>query len=75
LATGGEKTLAFSNSASGSTSSNSTQVEFAVPGNGIVCVGIGSVGYEILSLNETTMHLRTIGIDGNSWYQKFIKKP
>jgi hypothetical protein len=75
LATGGEKNLAFSNAASGSTSSNSTQVEFAVPGNGIVCVGIGSVGYEILSLNETTMHLRTIGIDGNSWYQKFIKKP
>jgi hypothetical protein len=75
LATGGEKTLAFSDAASGSTPSVSTQIEFAVPGNGIVCVGIGSVGYEILSLTQTTLHLKTIGIDGNSWYQKFIKKP
>jgi hypothetical protein len=75
LATGGEKTLAFAGATSGSTSSNSTQIEFAVPGNGIVCVGIGSVAYEILSLTETTMHLRTIGADKNSWYQKFIKKP
>jgi hypothetical protein len=75
LTTGGEKNLAFSGSTSGSTSSISTQIEFTVPGNGIVCVGLGSVNYEILSLTETTMHLRTIGADGLSWYQKFIKKP
>jgi hypothetical protein len=31
--------------------------------------------YEILELTPTTMHLRNIGIDGNSWYQKLKKKP
>jgi hypothetical protein len=75
LVTGGVKTLAFSDASSASTPAVSTRIEFAVPGNGIVCVGIGSVGYEILSLTDTEMHLRTIGVDGNSWYQKFIKKP
>ncbi|HLO82463.1 MAG TPA: PKD domain-containing protein [Chitinophagaceae bacterium] len=75
LVTGGVKTLAFSDASSGSTPAVSTRIEFAVPGNGIVCVGIGSVSYEILSLTETALHLRTIGKDGNSWYQKFIKKP
>lgn len=75
LNTGGVKTLSFSDASSASTPAISTRIEFAVPGNGIVCVGLGSVSYEILSLTETAMHLRTIGIDGNSWYQKFIKKP
>lgn len=75
LNTGGIKTLAFSDASSASTPAISTRIEFAVPGNGIVCVGLGSVSYEILSLTATEMHLRTIGIDGLSWYQKFIKKP
>lgn len=75
LATGGIKTLAFSNASSGSTPAISTMIEFNVPGNGIVCIGKGSSNYEILSITETKMHLRTIGIDGNSWYQKYTKKP
>lgn len=73
--TGGSKQLAFSAATSGYTSANSTQVQFRVPGNGIVNFGTGGVTYEILSLTSTTMLLRNIGADGNSWYQKLKLKP
>lgn len=74
LNTGGTKKLIFMDAASASTSSNSTRVQFTVPGNGIVNVGMGSNTYEILSISETNVNLRTIGADGNAWYQKLIVK-
>jgi hypothetical protein len=73
--TGGSRQLSFMNSTSGSNASNSTQIEFVVPGNGIINFGTGGVKYEILSITPTTMHLRNIGVDGNSWYQKLKIKP
>jgi hypothetical protein len=45
-----------------------------VPGNGLVAIGTGSNTYEILQITSTTMTLRTIGADGNSWYQMFKVK-
>lgn len=72
--TGGIKRLSFSNSTSGSSAAESTQIEFVVPGNGIINFGTGGVRYEILSITPTQLHLRNIGADGNSWYQKLIKK-
>ena len=74
LNTGGTKTLSFGNATSGSTSSNSTQIQFTVPGNGIVGFGTGAVQYEILSMDSTSMYLRNVGIDGNAWYQKLKAK-
>ena len=71
----GNKLLEFSSANTGSTSSNSTQVQFKVPGNGIVNFGTGGVTYEILEISETGMTLRNIGADGNSWYQKLKVKP
>ena len=44
------------------------------PGNGIINFGTGGTTYEILSITDTQVHLRNIGADGNSWYQKLIKK-
>lgn len=73
--TGGLKQLAFSDATSGSTSGQSTQIQFKVPGNGIINFGTGGVTYEILSYTATTMFLRNIGSDGNAWYQKLIVKP
>jgi hypothetical protein len=73
--TGGSKQLSFSNATSGSSSANSRQIEFNVPGNGIINFGTGGTRYEILSITPTTLHLRNIGIDGNSWYQKLKVKP
>ncbi len=73
--TGGTKQLAFSDATSGSTPANSTQIQFKVPGNGIINFGTGGVTYEILTYTATTMFLRNIGADGNSWYQKLIVKP
>ena len=73
--TGGTKQLAFSAATSGYTTANSTQVQFRVPGNGIINFGTGGVTYEILSLTNTTMLLRNIGADNNSWYQKLKVKP
>lgn len=64
------KKLVFSNASSGSTSAVSTGIQFDVPGNGIINFGTGGITYEILSLTDTQIHLRNIGIDGNSWYQK-----
>ena len=73
--TGGTKLLAFSAATSGYSSANSTQIQFKVPGNGIINFGTGGVSYEILSITPTTMLLRNIGADGNSWYQKLKVKP
>jgi hypothetical protein len=73
--TGGTRQLAFSGATSGSTPANSTQIQFRVPGNGIINFGTGGVTYEILSYTSTTMFLRNIGADGNSWYQKLKVKP
>jgi hypothetical protein len=67
--TGGTKTLGFSGANTGSSPSNSTGVQFNVPGTGLVNFGTGAVNYEILSLTSTVMVLRNIGIDGNAWYQ------
>lgn len=73
--TGGTKLLAFMNATSGSTSAVSTQIQFAVPGNGIINFGTGGTTYEIIKFTPTTITLRNIGADGNAWYQKLIVKP
>jgi hypothetical protein len=73
--TGGTKQLAFMAATSGSTPAVSTQIQFMVPGNGIINFGTGGTVYEILSITSTSMHLRNIGADGNSWYQKLKPKP
>ncbi|QNA45600.1 PKD domain-containing protein [Lacibacter sediminis] len=70
----GTKKLAFMDATSASTPSNSTRIQFDVPGNGLIIFGTGATTYEILSLTATTMHLRNIGIDGNAWYQKLKVK-
>lgn len=75
LDTEGTKTLAFSDATSGSTSDISTQIQFTVPGNGIINFGTGGNTYEILEITENTMTLRNIGSDGLAWYQKLkVKK-
>lgn len=68
------KNLTFGDATSASTSANSTRIQFTVPDKGLVCIGLGSRTYEILSLTATQMHLRTIGADGLAWYQKFKVK-
>jgi hypothetical protein len=73
--TGGTRPLAFMGATSGSTAAVSTQVQFMVPGNGIINFGTGGTTYEILSISNTSLHLRNIGADGNSWYQKLKPKP
>jgi hypothetical protein len=60
---------------SGSTPAQSTRIQFMVPGNGIINFGTGGTTYEILDVTTTTISLRNIGIDGNSWYQKLKVKP
>jgi hypothetical protein len=75
ISTGGNRQLAFMNSTSGSTPAVSTGIQFMVPGNGIINFGTGGVVYEILSITNTSIHLRNIGVDGNSWYQKLKVKP
>lgn len=72
--TSGTKNLIFMNATSASTSANSTRIQFMVPGNGLVNVGCGSNTYEILSATSTQINLRTIGVDGNAWYQKLKVK-
>lgn len=74
IVTAGLKKLSFMDAVSASTSANSTRIQFMVPDKGIVCIGLGSKSYEILSISATQMHLRTIGSDGNSWYQKLKVK-
>lgn len=75
LNTAGSRRLAFMEATSASTAANSTRIQFTVPGDGLVNFGVGSNTYEILSVSATQMHLRTIGIDGNAWYQKLKVKP
>lgn len=65
----GQKKLMFSNATSASTLSNSTRVQFYVPGNGLINSGTGANNYEILKISATQLSLRNIGADGNSWYQ------
>ena len=72
--TGGLKSLVFMNATSASTPAQSTRIQFSVPGNGIINFGTGGTVYEIISISDTQIHLRNIGADGNSWYQKLIKK-
>ena len=74
ISTGGIKSLIFMNSTTASTPAQSTRIQFTVPGNGIINFGTGGTSYEILSITDTQIHLRNIGADGNSWYQKLIKK-
>ncbi|MEO9210589.1 MAG: hypothetical protein ABI208_05795, partial [Ginsengibacter sp.] len=62
------------NATSASTSAISTRIQFVVPGNGLINFGTGGNTYEILSISESTVYLRNIGIDGNSWYQKLKVK-
>lgn len=73
--TGGSKMLTFMGATSGSTSAQSTRIQFMVPGNGIINFGTGGTTYEILSISNTQMNLRNIGADGNSWYQILKPKP
>ena len=75
ISTSGTKQLSFMDATSSSTSAVSTRVQFSVPGNGIINFGTGGTVYEILSISPTAMHLRNIGVDGNSWYQKLKPKP
>jgi hypothetical protein len=74
IVAGGTKKLIFQDATSASTPANSTRIQFSVPGNGIINFGTGGTTYEILSISETQIHLRNIGSDGNSWYQKLIVK-
>jgi hypothetical protein len=69
IGTGGARLLGFAASNSGSNASNSTGVQFTVPGNGIVDFGTGGSTYEILSITPGIISLRNVGIDGNAWYQ------
>lgn len=71
----GVKKLAFMDATSGSTSANSTRIQFTVPGNGLIAFGTGGNTYEIMQLTETNITVRSIGIDGLAWYQKFKLKP
>ncbi|TFF38557.1 PKD domain-containing protein [Mucilaginibacter psychrotolerans] len=66
--------LTFMNATSGSTTANSTRIQFVVPGNGLINFGTGGNTYEILAITPTTITLRNIGIDGLAWYQKFKVK-
>jgi hypothetical protein len=74
IVTTGTKKLAFMDATSASTSAVSTRIQFMVPGNGIINFGTGGTTYEILSATATSIHLRNIGADGNSWYQKLKAK-
>lgn len=71
----GTKKLVFMDATSGSTSANSTRIQFTVPGNGLIAFGTGGNTYEILELTETAITLRCMSIDGLAWYQKFKLKP
>ncbi len=73
--TGGLKKLAFSDASSSSTPSNSTRIQFSVPGNGIVNFGTGGKDYEIIALTDTQVTLRSIGVGNNlAWYIKLKVK-
>ena len=70
IATIGSKQLAFSPATSNSTPAVSSQVQFTVPGNGIVNFATGGKTYEIISYTSNTVFLRSIGSDTNAWYIK-----
>lgn len=70
----GTKKLVFMDATSGSTSANSTRIQFTVPGNGLIAFGTGATTYELMELTATTITLRGISIDGLAWYQKFKVK-
>ena len=70
----GTKKLVFMDATTSSTSAVSTRIQFMVPGNGMINFGTGGNTYEILSISNTQIHLRNIGIDGNAWYQKLSAK-
>ncbi len=72
--TGGLRSLIFMNATSASSPSESTRIQFSVPGNGIINFGTGGTVYEIMSISDTQINLRNIGADGNAWYQKLIKE-
>jgi hypothetical protein len=74
IVTTGTKKLAFMDATSTSTTAVSTRIQFMVPGNGIINFGTGGTTYEILGATATSIHLRNIGTDGNSWYQKLKAK-
>ncbi len=61
--------LAFSNTATVNLADVSTNVQFFVPGPGILTNGTGSSTYEILSIKDNQLSLRNIGADANAWYQ------
>jgi hypothetical protein len=75
IVTTAPRKLNFMDATSASTPANSTRIQFMVPGNGIINFGTGGTIYEILSITDKTIHLRNMGIDGNSWYQKLTIKP
>lgn len=75
VSTAAARQLAFMDATSSSTPANSTRIQFMVPGNGMINFGTGGTVYEILSISDTNISLRNIGIDGNAWYQKLKVKP
>jgi hypothetical protein len=74
LNTTGTKALAFTDATSNTTSANSTRIKFTVPGHGLLSWGVGTSTYEILEITSTKLSVRSIGADGNVWYQKFKVK-
>jgi hypothetical protein len=70
----GTKVLAFSAATSNTTSTISTRIQFTVPGHGLLSWGLGTKTYEIMEITSSTMSVRSIGVDGNAWYQKFKVK-
>ncbi|MEJ8818370.1 PKD domain-containing protein [Lacibacter sp. H407] len=70
----GSRKLVFMDATSASTPAISTRIQFDVPGNGLINFGTGATTYEILSITNGILHLRNIGSDGNSWYQKLKVK-
>jgi hypothetical protein len=74
LSTTGAKALAFTDATSNTTSANSTRIKFTVPGHGFLSWGVGTSTYEIMEITATTLSVRSIGADGNAWYQKFKVK-
>jgi hypothetical protein len=71
LNTTGAKSLAFTDATSNTTSAISTRIQFMVPGHGLLSWGVGTSTYEIMEITATTLSVRSIGVDGNAWYQKF----
>lgn len=74
LNTTGTKALAFTDATSNTTTANSTRIKFTVPGHGLLSWGVGTSTYEIMEITATTLFVRSIGADGNAWYQKFKVK-